>query len=63
MAKNDPSTMLERFEYIMHGKVFRFKDNTAAGQLKADVSVGAKWPVLFSCLQSIFLYAMIPGCS
>lgn len=31
-------TLMDNFEYVMHGKVFKFKDNSSSGQLKADVS-------------------------
>ena len=32
---------MDNFEYVMHGKVFKFKDNSSSGQLKADVSCDA----------------------
>ena len=31
-------TLMDSFDYVMHGKVFKFNDNSASGQLKADVS-------------------------
>lgn len=31
---------MDSFEYVMHGKVFKFKDNSSSGQLKADVRGG-----------------------
>ena len=33
---------MDSFDYVMHGKVFKFKDNSSSGQLKADVSAGAR---------------------
>lgn len=35
-------TLMDNFEYVMHGKVFKFKDNSSSGQLKADVSDGVE---------------------
>ena len=32
-------TLMDSFDYVMHGKVFKFNDNSASGQLKADVSI------------------------
>lgn len=32
-------TLMDNFDYVMHGKVFKFKDNSTSGQLKADVYV------------------------
>lgn len=29
---------MDKFDYVMHGKVFKYKDNSSSGQLKADVS-------------------------
>jgi DNA-directed RNA polymerase I, II, and III subunit RPABC3 len=31
-------TLMDNFDYVMHGKVFKYKDNSSSGQLKADVS-------------------------
>ncbi|PSC76122.1 DNA-directed RNA polymerases II and V subunit 8A-like [Micractinium conductrix] len=32
-------TLMDNFDYVMHGKVFKFKDSSHSGQLKADVYV------------------------
>lgn len=33
------SNLLDEYEYVMHGKVFKFKDSGAAKQFKAEVYV------------------------
>lgn len=35
---------MDNFDYVMHGKVFKYKDNSSSGQLKADVR-GKGWGV------------------
>lgn len=32
-------TLADRYEYVMFGRVFKYKDSTASGQIKADVFV------------------------
>lgn len=39
LATSSRPTLMDKFEYVMHGKVFKYKDNSSTGQLKADVYV------------------------
>ena len=32
-------SLMDRYEYVMFGKVFKFKDNTAGGQVRVEVYI------------------------
>ena len=38
-TKHGKGTLLDDYDYVMHGKVFKFKDNHNTGQLKVEVYV------------------------
>ena len=38
-TKGGKGSLLDDYDYVMHGKVFKFKDNHKAGQLKVEVYV------------------------
>ncbi len=38
-TKQGKGTLLDDYDYVMHGKVFKFKDNHNTGQLKVEVYV------------------------
>jgi len=38
-TKHGKGTLLDDYDYAMHGKIFKFKDNHNTGQLKVEVYV------------------------
>lgn len=32
-------TLADRFEYVMHGKIFKFRNTNAGGQLRVEVTI------------------------
>ncbi|GAB4822226.1 hypothetical protein N2152v2_009272 [Parachlorella kessleri] len=45
LATGSRPTLMDKYDYVMHGKVFKYKDNSSSGQLKADVSRAARLDV------------------
>ena len=39
MQDSNRKTLMDAYEYIMYGKIFKYKDNSRAGQIRVEVYI------------------------